>query len=95
MPGWDFHPQGERALRGAREALAAAKGRSTVHQGAALASRLLAFPRHHLIAPGPVNINSLLEAVTEMFGRMLGADIHIAKRLAEDWRTSIRSSLLF
>lgn len=53
-------------------------------RGAKLTEQLLAFSRHHHLEPTPINVNQLLEGMSELLARTIGPTIQISKALADD-----------
>jgi PAS domain S-box-containing protein len=81
-----------RGLRGAdpklaRRAEAAMEG---ARRAAALTQQLLAFSRRQPLAPARVDVNRLVEGMSALLGRTLGAPIAIRTRLTRDlWATVV------
>ena len=58
--------------------------RQTGDRAADLTRQLLAFSRKQLLAPEIICLNTTVSAMSKMLGRLLGADIKITVRLADD-----------
>jgi signal transduction histidine kinase/ActR/RegA family two-component response regulator len=56
----------------------------TGNRGAELTRQLLAFSRKQFLAPDMMNLNFTVSNMSKMLGRLLGADIALVERLAED-----------
>jgi signal transduction histidine kinase len=60
------------------------QGRRAVDRGKALTGRLLAFSRQRPLQTQPVDINALIEEISELLARSIGAEICIDTRLPDD-----------
>ena len=75
-------------LDGDRKMLAELCAMAAQH-GADLTSQLLAFSRRQVLSPSSLQINDLVERVTDLLSRTLGEDIEIVTRLSEDLHPSV------
>lgn len=74
----------ERRLKQAADRDIVIEAQTAADRGAQLASRLLAFGRRQSLIPKPIDLNALVQGLTDLLRRSLAASIRIETRLGRD-----------